>query len=127
MAFKDFAHVSLTARAPCPVLDVWLRCAAQTPAALIDEALFSDIAIALHTPPHRSISLGLVAQALGATKMSSSQDVTSRLNQASRGLSRVISGHTHVAKVVSVVKKALNAAASTHEVEVEVASSSTER
>ena len=30
----------------------------------------SDIAIALHTPPHRSISLGLVAQAVGAKKQS---------------------------------------------------------
>ena len=28
----------------------------------------SDIAIALHTPPHRAISLALVAQALGATE-----------------------------------------------------------
>ena len=28
----------------------------------------SDIAIALHTPPHRAISLALVAQALGATQ-----------------------------------------------------------
>ena len=28
----------------------------------------SDIAIALHTPPHRAISLALVAQALGATR-----------------------------------------------------------
>ena len=27
----------------------------------------SDIAIALHTPPHRAVSLALVAQALGAT------------------------------------------------------------
>ena len=28
----------------------------------------SDIAIALHTPPHRAVSLALLAQALGATK-----------------------------------------------------------
>ena len=28
----------------------------------------SDIAIALHTPPHRAISLALLAQALGATQ-----------------------------------------------------------
>ena len=38
----------------------------------------SDIAIALHTPPHRAISLALVAQALGAT-------------QEKRGLRRTIS------------------------------------
>ena len=28
----------------------------------------SDIAIALHTPPHRAVSLALVAQAMGATQ-----------------------------------------------------------
>ena len=28
----------------------------------------SDIAIALHTPPHRAVSLALVAQALGAAQ-----------------------------------------------------------
>ena len=28
----------------------------------------SDMAIALHTPPHRAVSLALVAQALGATQ-----------------------------------------------------------
>jgi hypothetical protein len=39
-----------------------------TPQGLIDEGIYKDIAIALHTPPHRSISLTLVAQALGATK-----------------------------------------------------------
>ena len=39
-----------------------------TPQGLIDEGIYKDIAIALHTPPHRAISLALVAQALGATK-----------------------------------------------------------
>ena len=39
-----------------------------TPQALIDEGIYKEIAIALHTPPHRAISLALVAQALGATK-----------------------------------------------------------
>ena len=104
----------VTARTPCPVLDVWLRCAAQTPAALIDEALFSDIAIALHTPPHRSISLGLVAQAFGATKKSS-------LDKVSRRLSSSISGRTLVAKVV---KRAPTAAVLK---QPEVASSSTDQ
>ena len=28
----------------------------------------SDIAIALHTPPHRTVSLGLLAQSLGASQ-----------------------------------------------------------
>ena len=39
-----------------------------TPQGLIDEGIYKEIAIALHRPPHRSISLTLVAQALGATK-----------------------------------------------------------
>ena len=39
-----------------------------TPQGLIDEGIYKEIAIALHTPPHRSVSLALVAQALGATK-----------------------------------------------------------
>ena len=33
---------------------------------LIDDGIYNDIAIALHAPPHRSVSLGLMAQALGA-------------------------------------------------------------
>ena len=39
-----------------------------TPQGLIDEGIYKEIAIALHTPPHRAISLALAAQALGATK-----------------------------------------------------------
>ena len=39
-----------------------------TPQGLINEGIYKDIAIALHTPPHRAVSLALVAQALGATK-----------------------------------------------------------
>ena len=39
-----------------------------TPQGLIDEGIYKEIAIALHMPPHRSVSLALVAQALGATK-----------------------------------------------------------
>ena len=41
---------------------------ATTPQGLIDEGIYKEIAIALHTPPHRAVSLALVAQALGATK-----------------------------------------------------------
>ena len=40
-----------------------------TPASLISDGLYKDIAIALHTLPHRTISLALVAQALGAIKV----------------------------------------------------------
>jgi len=39
-----------------------------TPQELIDDGIYSDIAIALHTLPHRAVSLALVAQALGATQ-----------------------------------------------------------
>ena len=38
------------------------------PQGLIEEGIYKEIAIALHTPPHRAVSLALVAQALGATK-----------------------------------------------------------
>ena len=41
---------------------------ATTPQGLIEEGIYKEIAIALHTPPHRTVSLALVAQALGATK-----------------------------------------------------------
>ena len=41
---------------------------ATTPQELINQGLYSDIAIALHTPPHRAVSLALVAQAVGAIK-----------------------------------------------------------
>eukprot|EP00964_Phaeocystis_antarctica_P104175 scaffold69313_cov66-Phaeocystis_antarctica.AAC.5 len=39
-----------------------------TPQELIDDGIYSDIATALHTPPHRAVSLALMAQALGATQ-----------------------------------------------------------
>ena len=41
---------------------------ATTPQGLIDEGIYKEIAIALHTPPHRAVSLAVLAQALGATK-----------------------------------------------------------
>ena len=41
---------------------------ATTPQGLIEEGIYKEIAIALHTPPHRAVSLALVAQALGATR-----------------------------------------------------------
>ena len=44
-----------------------------TPQKLIDEGIYKEIAIALHTPPHRAVSLALVAQALGATKEAARQ------------------------------------------------------
>ena len=44
-----------------------------TPQELIDEGIYKELAIALHTPPHRAVSLALVAQALGATKEAARQ------------------------------------------------------
>ena len=45
-----------------------IDCTATTPQGLIDEGIYKEVAIALHTPPHRAVSLALVAHALGATK-----------------------------------------------------------
>ena len=45
-------------------------CPGTTPQGLIDEGIFKEIATALHKPPHRAVSLALLAQALGATKAS---------------------------------------------------------
>jgi hypothetical protein len=39
-----------------------------TPQELITDGIYSDIAIALHTLPHRAVSLALVAKAVGAVK-----------------------------------------------------------
>ena len=39
-----------------------------TPQGLVDEGIYKNIVTALHTAPHRAVSLALVAQALGATK-----------------------------------------------------------
>ena len=41
----------------------------------------SDIAIALHTPPHRAVSLALVAQAIGAKKQDALTDAARRFNK----------------------------------------------
>jgi hypothetical protein len=42
---------------------------------LIDDGIYDGIAIALHTHPHRSVSLGLVATALGASPRSGRKKV----------------------------------------------------
>ena len=55
---------------------------ATTPEGLVDEGIYTDIAIALHTPPHRAVSLALVAQALGATKDAARQ--AARQNSVNR-------------------------------------------
>merc|ERR1719469_1691127 len=56
-----------------------------TPQELIEGGIYSDIAIALHTPPHRAVSLALVAQALGATEKQGrlSRSLSSALSMAS--------------------------------------------
>ena len=62
---------------------------------LIDEGIYKEITIALHTPPHRTISLALVAQALGATKDSARQHqqviVRVGIDQQRRGRRRRLS------------------------------------
>ena len=40
-----------------------------TPKGLVDSGIYRDIAVALHTPPHREVSLALAAQAMGAEKV----------------------------------------------------------
>ena len=59
--------------------------APHTPCALL---CGSEIAIALHTPPHRAISLALVAQALGATEERGSRRSISALAEASSNFTR---------------------------------------
>ena len=55
----------------------------------------SDIAIALHTPPHRAVSLALVAQAIGAKKQGALVDGARRfskknlLSKMNKSLSKV--------------------------------------
>jgi hypothetical protein len=39
-----------------------------TPEGLVKAGIYSDVAIALHTKPHRDVSLALLAKAFGATK-----------------------------------------------------------
>ena len=64
----------------------------------------SDIAIALHTPPHRAVSLALVAQALGATQGKG------RLNRMTKLLTKssfsLYKGHkkSSSAKVITAVE-----------------------
>ena len=64
----------------------------------------SDIAIALHTPPHRAVSLALVAQALGATQGKG------RLSRMTRSLTKssfsLFNGHkkSSSAKVITAVE-----------------------
>lgn len=58
-----------------------------TPQGLINEGIYKDIAIALHTPPHRAISLALLAQACGATK-DAARTRKSRLTPASSSSSQ---------------------------------------
>ena len=66
---------------------------ATTPASLISDGLYTDIAIALHTLPHRTISLALVAQALGAIKVDAMAKAKRQLSLSLRKTS-----HTNVSK-----------------------------
>ena len=55
-----------------------------TPQELINNGLYSDIAIALHLPPHRDVSFTLVAQALGGVKMKKAELKAHRAAMAKR-------------------------------------------
>ena len=67
----------------------------------------SDIAIALHTPPHRAVSLALVAQALGATQ---GKGRLGRLSRMTKSLTKssfsLYKGHkkSSSAKVITAVE-----------------------
>eukprot|EP00964_Phaeocystis_antarctica_P030504 scaffold17230_cov62-Phaeocystis_antarctica.AAC.6 len=51
-----------------------------TPQELVNDGIYSDIAIALHTPPCRAVGLALMAQALGATKAGTMANAKRRLH-----------------------------------------------
>lgn len=55
-----------------------------TPQELINNGIYSDIAIALHLPPHRDVSFTLVAQALGGVKMKKAELKAHRAAMAKR-------------------------------------------
>mmetsp|Transcript_23187 Transcript_23187/g.71018 ORF Transcript_23187/g.71018 Transcript_23187/m.71018 type:complete len:1131 (+) Transcript_23187:1596-4988(+) len=57
-----------------------------TPPALLDAGLYGPLAFAMHPPPHRNISLALVAQALGASTMSSSAKMVESSHASKRYL-----------------------------------------
>ena len=75
-----------------------------TPQPLIDEGIFNDIAIALHTPPHRAVSLALVAQALGATKATAPSLLrprsTNYLSASARGSRKSLTSSPSKASIV---------------------------
>ena len=62
----------------------------------------SDIAIALHTPPHRAVSLALVAQALGATRRKG-RLISGALTASSIGLFSLAKGSRSSRKVLNAV------------------------
>ena len=64
---------------------------ATTPEELINDGLYKDIAIALHTPPHRAIGLAILAQAVGAT----SQAHRSKVDKLQKALHTTYLHHHH--------------------------------
>ena len=79
----------------------------------------SAIAIALHTPPHRAVSLALVAQALGAT-----QGKGRRLSRMTKSLSFRLSKSFRLSESFSLsnTRKKATTAKLTTAVEVQVSS-----
>ena len=66
----------------------------------------SDIAIALHTPPHRAVSLLLVAQALGATRRKG-RLICGALTASSIGLAKGSRSSRKVLNAVNAIEQCL--------------------
>ena len=62
----------------------------------------SDIAIALHTPPHRAVSLALVAQAIGAKKQDALTDAARRFSKMNKSLPTAYNIEKSLSKVEEV-------------------------
>ena len=74
-----------------------------TPEELINGGIYNDIAIALHTPPHRAVSLALLAQAVGAVKLRKRRDSKAGLPKGANA--------AHMAKLRAAVRVGFGSAA----------------
>ena len=68
----------------------------------------SDIAIALHTPPHRAVSLALVGKALGATQGKLKDRLSRIMNALSTGSFNLPKGRISSSRNSSSVSKAVD-------------------
>jgi len=84
-----------------------------TPQELIDDGIYSDIAIALHTPPHRAVSLALVGKALGATQGKLKDRLSRIMNALSTGSFNLPKGRISSNRNSSSVSKAVDSKVTT--------------